>query len=138
MVKVLGNGVTTDKQLNAVGRKIFKSKWMGVFSSDVSAKTINIGRTRGAKYFIINVDGSSEPGSHWLAVAYDGHKFHIYDSFGRRSNKLIPSFIKTIGYDYIDSNDVADQKTSETNCGARCAAWLVYAAKYGTQSAGNI
>lgn len=138
MIAVLGNGITTDSQLNTVGRKLFKSKWLGVHPSDVSARTINIKQRRGHKYFIINVDGSSEPGSHWLGVAWDGSKFHIYDSYARSSKKLIPSFIKTIGYDYIDANHTADQRDREDNCGARAMAWLVYAAKYGHQSAGHI
>jgi hypothetical protein len=93
-------------------------------------------------YFIINVDGKNQPGSHWLAVYYDpsnqhGH-YYIYDSYARGLKGLIPKFIKTIGYDYVNTNKKSDQKDYEESCGARCISWLWAVKKYGINQAKHI
>lgn len=136
MKKILGNGMTTDAQLNKVGKKLFGSRWIGVFSSDVKP-TVLMPKTSptGLSMGIINVDGKYLPGSHWLGIIYDGSKWYIYDSFNRRSKKLIPKFIKMLGYNYVDTNSKADQKNSEDNCGSRVMAFLLFVKRYGIHRA---
>jgi len=140
MYTALGRGVTTDRQLNRIGKKLFGRRWLGVYPVDVKPKTIMRKMNPGANYGIINVDGSGLPGSHWLSVCYDTKKdkWLIYDSFARKSTKLIPTFIKTIGYKYHDINTGADQPDHESSCGARSMAMLIHIAKHGSKSAANV
>jgi hypothetical protein len=132
--KKVGKGVTTDTTLNRLGRQLLGKSFLGVFSSDFKPRAMRTGRTSS---FIINVDGSNLPGSHWLAVAKHPavNKFIIYDSFARKSKKLIPNFIKTVGYEYVDINRKSDQKIHEDNCGQRSLAFLVFLKKYGVEAA---
>ena len=125
----LGKGVTTDKQLTTHGKLLLKADYIGTFSQDHPLRRLGGKR----KYFIINVDKSNKPGSHWVGVYYDGTKFYIYDSFGRRSSKLLPHFIKTVGYKYADVDRDAEQKVRENSCGQRSLAWLLFVHKYGIQ-----
>jgi len=136
--RLVGSGVTTDLQLHKFSKKLLGSCFIGVFPSDVKASAIfHNCQKNGDYYFIINVDGSNEPGSHWMAVAYikSINKFIIYDSYARKMKKLIPSFVKTIGYKYIDANAKSDQTDREENCGARSISFLVFLKKYGLQEA---
>jgi len=138
MTAVLGNGMTTDAQLTKVGKRYLGSDYIGTFSVDVKKSTLD--RLKGSKtqyYFIINVDKKYESGSHWLAIAKlkDNPKYIIYDSFARRSPRLIPAFIKTIGYKYIDINGKSDQLDHEKNCGARALSILRFIKSHGLPAA---
>lgn len=139
----MGQNSTTDSQLNKIGKRLFKEQWIGVHPVDVKPKKImpHLITSRGMHYGIINVDGSSQPGSHWQSVIYDGKTRHwwIWDSFGRKSSKLIPKFIKTIGSDYIDINiNGSNQKNSEESCGQKSIAMLLFIKKYGLKSARKV
>jgi hypothetical protein len=134
--KGLGKGVTTDRQLTRVGRLLLGKCYLGTFSSDV--KPIYLVPPAGclSTYFIINNMTSKAKGEHWIAVArVNGcKKYIIYDSFARKSRSLIPAFIKTIGYQYLDANKDGDQKASETNCGQRSLAFLLFLKRYGVKA----
>lgn len=133
----MGRGVTTDTQLTRVGRKILGESYIGTFSSDVELKNVSKAKPL---YAIINVDGRYEAGSHWLAIAKPANteNYLIYDSFARKSRKLIPKFIRNHNYKYIDLNKVSDQNDEEQDCGARAMSLLVYIAKYGKSFANKI
>ena len=138
MYSILGNDVTSDLQLNSVGRKIFKNSWLGVHPVNVKKATLMNRIKPGLNYGIINVDHSSLPGSHWLSIIYNGKTWYIYDSYARKLKKLIPRFIRSIDFRYINMNKQADQKDNENSCGARSMAVLLYTCKYGIQSASGI
>ena len=132
----LGKGVTADSQLTKVGKALLGDSYLGTFAVDV--KPIRLVTPPGTEaYFIINVDGSNHPGSHWLAVykSPDLNKYLIYDSFARKSKRLIPKFIKTVGFRYVDVNKKSDQEVKEDNCGQRSLAMLVFIKKYGYKKA---
>ncbi len=131
---MLGKGVTSDAQLDHVGKKLIGKCYLGTFPVDV--KPIYYPACKD-KYFIINVDGKNSPGSHWLAVffSHELNTYLIYDSFARKSRRLIPRFISTIGYKYIDVNKKSDQRVSQDNCGQRSLAMLAFIKKYGYQHA---
>ena len=79
-------------------------------------------------YCIVNVDKSDMPGSHWMAIAKDtegGKGAILYDSFGRKNSKIIPSLQFSGNGGIIDCDRDAEQKISEDNCGARSIAWLI-------------
>jgi len=59
-----------------------KPYFIGVYPSDMlpRVKSLPMG-------FIVNVDGSSEPGSHWLSIFISRSGLgYFFDSFGRRPN----------------------------------------------------
>lgn len=126
VVKLVGNGTTFGSQLKKAGKYLLGSRFAGVFASD------QIPNLKGReKYAILNLDKSWQPGSHWIALAKNDNDYIIYDSFGRRSKKIIPAvFNKTKGY-IVDVDLDAEQKMSEDNCGARSLAWLFIYDKFG-------
>ena len=100
----LGKGVTTGDQLDKVGRAVFGSEWGGVFARDGEWR-----RRKG--YKIVNLDRKNQSGSHWVGVVGD----MVYDSFGRTG---------ILGPELRDTENDAEQRKQEDNCGQRCLAWL--------------
>lgn len=135
------NGITTDAELTKIGKQVIGRCYLGTFSSDVRPIDIHT-KAKGCDdyYFIINVDGRHEAGSHWLAVARLQHinKYLIYDSFARKSTKLIPAFIRNFRHEYIDMNGKSDQHTREENCGQRSIAMLLFIKKHGYHAAKKV
>jgi predicted SpoU family rRNA methylase len=120
MENKVGKTTTYGDQLYKVAKKIFGKKFIGVFPSDKIPKKIKKGCL-----LIVNVDKSSESGSHWLGVCKDKTKGKIlvYDSFGRSIHEILPS-IKGKGRNVKSTEYDKEQKIKETNCGARCLAFL--------------
>lgn len=104
---------TSNKELEKLGKAFLGKKFKGVYSSDT------VPNKKG--YYIVNLDPSHMPGSHWVAVLRDGRTY-VYDSFGRKD--LLP-FRAT----YTESDP--EQLTVSTNCGARSLAWLILVDKWG-------
>jgi hypothetical protein len=138
MYQALGRGITSDLQLTRLGRKIIGKDYIGTFPQDVKPSRIMTKRTPGNSYFILNQDLSKGPGIHWIACVYTGANFIIYDSFGRKSHKLLPHFVRTIGHRYIDINKDGDQPDSSEDCGQRSLAFLLFVKKYGAEAARHI
>lgn len=124
LIPVLGNGTTFASTLDNLGKKLFKEKFRGVFSSD------RIPQLSHGEYAILNLDKSNLPGSHWIAVMAHKNKLIVYDSFGRRNGSIIPS-LKEFNKILVDTELDAEQKTHETNCGARVMTALVLFDSYG-------
>ena len=127
-------GLTGDKttylqQLNGVGKKILGVKFKGVFPSDKIPKLHDL-----TPYCILNLDKSTEPGSHWVALAKHGKDSILYDSFGRDNKQIIPALRYSGNGSIIDTDRDAEQKIKETNCGARCLAWLKFFDEYGAKN----
>lgn len=119
-VKALSNKTTFGIQLQKYGRKIFGLKFHGVYMSDQIPR--NLSRHR--PYAIVNLDKSTGPGSHWIAVAYRGaKKLWVYDSFGDLNKP--PPQIKRLYPRSVLTDPDAEQSILETNCGARAMAWLM-------------
>ena len=125
----VGVNTTWQSDLDKLGRRMFGSKFVGVFPSDIIPKLSN------GCYCILNVDKSNEPGSHWVALVKRGHRLIFYDSFGRSGKKLIPSLLKSHNGRLVDTDSDAEQKILESNCGARCIAWLMLYDEYGLGAA---
>jgi hypothetical protein len=127
----VGKKETYSDDLNRLAIKLFGVKMRGVFPSDKIPKLTDL-----TPYAILNLDKSTESGSHWIAVAKIPEKDVIicYDSFGRSFSKIIPS-LKNNGMKIMDTNQDAEQKIKETNCGARCLAFLVCFEQYGWKQA---
>jgi NDP-sugar pyrophosphorylase family protein len=128
-----GDKTTYLTELNGVGKKLFGVKYKGTFPSDKIPRLNDL-----SPYAILNLDKSTESGSHWVAIAKHPNKNEtlLYDSFARRGTKIIPSLTYSGNGRIIDS-DLKDreQEIVETNCGARCLAYLVVVEKYGWDAA---
>lgn len=126
---------TTDKttylqQLNRVGRKLLGTKYKGTFPSDKIPKLNDL-----SPYCILNLDKSTQPGSHWVALAKCGEHSILYDSFGRDNMKIIPSLRYSGNGQIFNTDRDSEQDISEENCGARCIAWLSFLDTYGPKNA---
>jgi len=119
IVPLIGNDTTYLDELEGVGNLLFKNKFAGVFPSDKIPKLNNRKR-----YAILNLDKSGESGSHWVAIAKYSNDTYIYDSFGRNHEKIIKTLSKSGNGKITDADLDAEQEIEETNCGARCLAWL--------------
>lgn len=130
MIKIFPT-TTDNMQLNNFCRKLFKSKFIGVFPCD------KVKKLRKNQSCILNLDPSYMGGSHWCALARDSNnKLYFYDSFARPLKKIIP-ILKTIFKGetiYNDTKDTEQRKTTNV-CGALCVSWLICFYKYGGSNA---
>jgi len=128
---LIGNKSTYQHELDKAGIKLLGTEFKGVFASDKIPVLNDL-----KKYAIINLDKSTEPGSHWVAIAFDNDKIYVYDSFGRKTKNIMPSIYGSgNGSNIIDTDYDKEQKIKETNCGARCLAWLILFEHYGFKNA---
>lgn len=103
---------TTDEELNRYCKNAFGKKFKGVYPID------KIPKLKNKECLIFNLDKADQSGSHWMGLYRCNDKNYVYDSFGRSSKKLnVP--MKT-----IDTEDDAEQKLKESNCGQRSVSWL--------------
>ena len=121
---ILGKKTTWGDDLTRMGHKLFGKTYAGTFSSDKIPDlgfikkgifkipiTVNNIKSNSKLYTCINLDNSNQPGSHWVALAYDvfTSKIMIYDSFGRDTKKILPSLIEKFG----DANIVMSDQDPE-------------------------
>lgn len=118
LVNQVGNDITYDSELNSIGKKLFNNNFIGVFPSD------KIPYLKPKQFIVSNLDTSNQPGSHWIGIVKDKKGLLIYDSFGRKSIKIIPSIYKKYK-NIIDTEYDKEQKVEENNCGQRTLAFLL-------------
>ena len=80
--------------------------------------------------FIVNLDRSSEQGSHWIAIYLDSNAIEIFDSLGPKSirnyNGFLSSFIRSQAkYRRILTSPSFQQKF-DINCGLYAAFFVIY------------
>jgi hypothetical protein len=127
MEEKLGTGVTYGNDLDRIGKVYLGKQFAGVFPADMLPML-----SRKCPYAILNLDDSNEPGSHWIAVKYLGQKkCLVYDSFGRKTQRIIPSLAER--YNTVDADNDAEQENREDNCGSRSLAFLVVDDLFGTE-----
>lgn len=131
---MLGSKTTTfSSDLLRIGKSLLKGKFAGIFPAD----KIPI-LTEKVPYAILNLDNSNEAGSHWVAIARDpvGGKIVFYDSFGRPDKFILPSLGGSGQKGKIVNTDLdREQGFTETNCGQRSLAFLLFFDKYGAKEA---
>ena len=122
--KLVGDAETSLDTIAKAGKFLFENKFTGVYASDKVPPTLT--------YAIINLDKSTERGSHWVALARQQPGLYLlYDSFGRSKAKILPD-LKMLTK---DTDHDAEQEKSEDNCGARCLAWLCVFDQVGKEAA---
>ena len=126
VIKDIGNNITDNVQLhNYINDKL---KFGGIYMVDEK-----IPKTKNTS-FIINTDTTKGIGKHWCAVyVSDKGYYYVYDSFGRKSSKILKPFVK--GKIVIDTEYDAEQNVNEVNCGQRCVAWLLFRKEHGIYNA---
>lgn len=85
LVKELGNVALDSVTLHRKGKQLFKDKFHGVLCQDSPFPSKN-------GYTIMNNDYVGGVGIHWVAVIKQGNNIYVYDSFGRYSRNILPTF----------------------------------------------
>lgn len=128
---LIGDKTTYLTELEGAGKKLFGAKFKGVFPSDKIPKLNDL-----SKYCILNLDTSKEKGSHWIALARNSDEESIvYDSFGRDYKRIIPNLNYSGNGRIKNTEKDAEQKILQTDCGARCLAFLMVFDKHGQDMA---
>lgn len=131
VLPMTGSGTTYASVLEKIGYKFLGIHFKGVFASDKIPLLNSL-----QKYAIVNLDKSSQSGSHWIGVAFEDNKIYVFDSFGRKSIKIIPSLFKSYSAkSIIDTDHDAEQNDTQENCGALSLTWLLFFDKWGSKNA---
>ncbi len=125
--KVMGRTTTSTNELNLAGSALLGRQYRGAWPSD------QIPKLKSGQVAIANLDNSQQPGSHWVALAQSGGQLIVYDSFGRKSKKILPAVYKG-GKLAIDTELDIEQGKPQKNCGQRCLAALAVFKMYGGES----
>ncbi len=118
--KILGHNTdTSESELKELGKKLFPSKFRGVFARDDKYDLTKPG------FYIINNNTRVSGGEHWesVVISNGGKDALVYDSFAR------PGEMKKImhGKKYTATENDVEQGISESNCGHRAIAFLCVA-----------
>jgi len=93
----------------------------GVYASDT------LPPKRRGRAFIINLDKSSLPGSHWVAVYFKRKRVYYYDPYGIKP--FLPSILNFIKRNNIQYNKIQHQSPSSESCGYYCLYFLYRACR---------
>lgn len=128
---LLGNVSTYQSDLHRVSKQLLGDKFSGVYTSDRIPSLSDV-----MPFCILNLDTSSQTGSHWIAVAKYPKidKYLVYDSFGRKSRVIITSIYDKFGEGIIDTDRDAEQQIEEFNCGQRSLAFLLLTDMFGYEN----
>lgn len=128
--KEIGSGPSYSHELERVGKQAFGPKFDGVFAADQIPRRFSS--------IIANLDNSDEKGSHWIAIARAAprKKYLVYDSFGRKTSKIIGHGVGHL--ETYDTEGDAEQTKAEDNCGPRSLAWLKVFFTLGPRAAAQI
>lgn len=100
--------------------EILKQHFLGVYPIDMLPNIHAI-----PCYFIVNLDPSSLPGSHWVALYFMKTGCEYFDSYGRLPNKNIIKYISVYCNSYL-YNNVCVQDFTTTSCGQMCLYYLIW------------
>lgn len=127
-----GNDSTYLTDLTLIGKKLLGDKYKGTYTSDQIPYL-----TDKRPYCILNLDDSTQGGSHWVAlVKYPKQsKYLLYDSFGRKSSDIIPAALNKFGNgNVIDTEYDKEQKVEEMNCGQRSLSFIILTDFFGSNN----
>ena len=136
--KLVGRGGTYGKDLDDVGKQIYKKEWSGIYSQN----NLPLSKIKKNKrlYGIFNSDYQGM-GVHWLSFYVRDNQLYIWDSFGRDIDDIVSVLHKQLKNQRIRfqmSDRDRNQKDIEEDCGARCLAWLDCVKEYGIRLAMKI
>ena len=98
-----------------LSNKVTKDSFIGVFSSDTLPSYAQTG------YYVVNLDTSQQPGSHWIAIKISKSKCknEYFDSYGLGPPTV--RFKRFMKYNYIYNSKRLQHSLSTT-----CAQWCIY------------
>ena len=98
-----------------LSNKVTKDSFIGVFSSDTLPSYAQTG------YYVVNLDMSQQPGSHWIAIKISKSKCknEYFDSYGLGPPTV--HFKRFMKYNYIYNSKGLQHSLSTT-----CAQWCIY------------
>ena len=98
-----------------LSNKVTKDSFIGVFSSDILPSCAQTG------YYVVNLDMSQQPGSHWIAIEISKSKCknEYFDSYGL--GPPTACFKRFMKYNYIYNSKRLQHSLSTT-----CAQWCIY------------
>jgi hypothetical protein len=131
LIAKLGTKVTDNVELEKIGYAVLGAKFKGVYSQDDLP-------VRKAGYYIMNTDIASKPGVHWVACVVSPKKIYVFDSFGRKSKKLLPILCrnaKAVNKVVIDTDPDIDQSITAMTCGPISLAFLLTVKQIGITQA---
>ena len=133
---VLGKTTTYSTDLLNMGKRVLGNKFKGVFASDKIPQL-----TDSQPYAILNLDTSTQTGSHWLSIAKipNQRKIIMHDTFARKTKKIIPALLNSNNGKIVHA-DLSDkeQTVSEENCGAQALAFLCLFEYFGGYSVAKL
>ena len=104
IINQYGSNGLDNFQIDEIGKKYLKNKFKGTYSVDKVPLKVGL--------YIVNTDKANKPGLHWVAVKQTKTKIYIYDSFSRKSTKILKILndkaVKK-GLKIIDVNTETDQ-----------------------------
>lgn len=131
LIKQMGVNTTTNVDLDRIAYKLLGSRFKGTYSQN------NIPLNKSGMY-IMNTDMSTGPGIHWVSVVVSPKKVYVYDSFARKTKKLLPVFYRNakLYEKTVINSDTKDteQKPSELTCGPVSLAWLLSVKELGIKN----
>ena len=113
-------------QIDEIGKKYLKNKFKGVYAVD------NLLFKPGL--YIVNTDKANKSGTHWVGLKITTKRIYIYDSFSRKSSKILKIlYDKAIkkGLKIIDVNTETDQYDKSEVCGPISLSFLITINKFG-------
>lgn len=131
IISAVGSNAMTNEDLDKLGGQIPGFKYSGTYASDTLPTAPG--------YYIVNVDKTGMPGSHWVAVYITSKTAYFFDTYGRRTKKLLPVLFERItrAGKRIKDSDLHDKQQTDYSkiCGALSMAWLLIVHQYGIRKA---
>lgn len=100
--------------------KIAKKNFRGIFPSDKIPNPCSLG------FYIVNLDTSTEPGSHWICLKIGKFQNEFFDSYGFAPKLNV--FKKRLGKNYIFNTKKLQHEFS-TTCGQWCLFYIFFASR---------
>ena len=103
-----------------------KKNFLGVFAQDQLESL----KPKPYNFFVVNLDFSSEPGSHWIGVKFKKSIIEVYDSFGMQISGWYrrPYYLLNFLFKYSNSHSISItpklQDASSNICGLYCLYFL--------------
>ena len=130
VINDLGKKALSDTQLNKIGKQMFGDKYIGTFAQDKLPST--------SGYFIVNTDTSKHINtnkSHWIGIYQTEKCMYVYDSFGRRTQFILPIVFNKTKKKIVDSKHDPEQFKYTELCGHLSMAWLCVVKDLGIRQA---
>lgn len=117
----IGRGITTNLQLDKIGRKILPKRFIGCYSSN------DLPHMQDKQVAIVNNQTLDKPGEHWMCVIRENGRTYLKDSYDRPPASISPYFKTFIGI----GNGKPEQRWNQECCGEMSLAAMTVYKHYG-------